>query len=140
MKDRNLRSIVADVLREQGHEPMPIAPDEHAAVAQLRAARADVLVLEIWPTPEGLLSSGMLDNLDDSGRPGRVVVCSTQPEGLDDPAVASFRGGRVERLLIPFGYPELSASIARLMRDTGGRAGKLIRCRLERRAATRSSS
>lgn len=123
LKDRNLRSIVADVLREQGNEPMPIAPEERDAVPQLRAATADVLILEIWPTPEGLLSCGMLDNWDDSGRPGRVVVSSAQHAGLDHPAVASFHGGSVERLLIPFGYSELGASIARLMRDAGGRAG-----------------
>jgi len=70
MKDRDVRNIVADVLREEGHESVPIGPEEPDAVAQARVARADVLVLEIWPTAEGLLSSAGLDNLDDRGSRG----------------------------------------------------------------------
>jgi DNA-binding response OmpR family regulator len=118
--DADLRAVYSTCLRAAGYGLVEAA-DGREAIAQVRANRPDVLLLDLWMP--GLSGFEVLDALrhEPAAARTKVIILSSQSDA--DARLEAFGGGAVDYLVKGVSLAELLGRIRQTLDEPGVEAG-----------------
>ena len=111
--DENFRTLIAELLKQAGHTPMP-EPNGRLAWERLLREGADMVVTDInMPELDGL---GLLRNIRCDGDHSKIPVLMLTVRQLTEDQVAGYETGADDYLTKPFDHEVFKARIHALGR------------------------